>query len=159
MARDAIARLYDVEKDRVRLDVEAGTIVFQTKKGKSLAVEKLYESYMATMLYGPNGIETVRYLEITALGETAIGSGGMLLYVAGTTQRFALGNDPESKPLPGEKPPCQRLREALIKGVKVTGVTGRIHGWTAPLSAKDLDQLSGKKPLLLIVTEFQIAPK
>ncbi|OAI54442.1 hypothetical protein AYO44_14970 [Planctomycetaceae bacterium SCGC AG-212-F19] len=159
MARDAIARLYDVEKDLVRLDAEAGTIVFQTKKGKSLAVEKLYESYMATSLFGPNGIETIRYLEITALGETVVGPGGMLLKVAGTTQRFALGNDPESKPLPGEKPACQRLREALTKGAKVTGVTGRIHGWTAPLSAKDPDQLAGKKPLLLIVTDFQTSPK
>jgi hypothetical protein len=148
-----------VDRDLVRLDTEAGTIVFQAKKGKLLAVDQIYESFLATTLYGPNGIESVRYLEVTALGEVVVVDGTTLLKVADTTHRFALGNDPDSKPTAGKKTAFQRLREALAKGERVTGVTGRVHRWNIPLSAKDEDQQAGKKPLLLIVMDFQAALK
>ena len=148
-----------MEKDLIRLDTEAGTIAFQAKNGKSLAQEMIYESFLATSLYGPNGIEAVRYLEITALGEVVMEEGTALLTVADRTQRFALGSNPDRKPSAGEQTPFQRLREAMAKGAKITSVTGYIHRWNVPISAKDADQLAGKKPPLLIVTDFQTSPQ
>jgi len=142
----------------VRLDTEAGTIAFQARKGKSLDVDSIYESFLATALYGPNGIESVRYLEITALGEVAAGD-RPVLKVANTTERFALGDDPDRKPAAGEKTAFRRMQEALAKGAKVIGVTGHVHRWNAPVDTKGPDQPAGKKPLLLIVTDFQTATK
>jgi hypothetical protein len=148
-----------VEKNLVGLDKETGIITFQAKKGKSLDVDKIYESFLSTSLYGPNGIENVNYLEITALGEVAASAEGTHLRVAGTAPRFRLGDDPDHKPQAGEQTALRRLQQALARGTKVTGVTGRVHGFNAPLSAKDPDQRAGKKPLLLIVTDFRTAKK
>jgi hypothetical protein len=148
-----------VDKNRVQLNPQAGTIVFRPKQGRSLSVGRIFDSFVASSLYGPNGIETVRYLEITARGEVVGGATASLFQVGGTGQQFELTDDPDSQPPMDEPNACQRLRAALTQGARVTSVTGRVHHWTIPRTAKDPDQLSGKKPLLLIVTDFQTAPK
>src|SRR5712691_10697440 len=98
MARDAIARQYDVDKNLVTLTCEPGKggyrpglITFYPKKGKSLDLDKMRESITATRLSGKTSMGVV-YLEITATGELSDDKQGPVLKVAGTGQQFVLGD-------------------------------------------------------------------
>ena len=174
--RDTIARQFDVDKDSVKMDVEPGTgsyrigvITFKVKDGKSLDLAKLHADLKATRLSGKTR-SAVNYFEITATGEVAVSGEDTLLKVKGTTQQFALGEDPKAKLKEGEKSPFQRLRDALAKGEKVTSVTGRVQGWSGgwpdvlralpgepEKGEKEAEKPAVKKPPLLIVTDFQTA--
>ncbi len=176
--RDTIARQSDVDKSSMKYEVEPGsgkyrngTITFYPQKGKSLDLAKIHASLQTTRLAGKTR-SAVNYLEITAKGEVTVVEKDTLLKVAGTTQQFALGDDPKAKPKEEAKTPFQRLCEALAKGETVTSVTGRVIGWSGPWPevlralagepAKDSeksDKPAAKKPLLLIVTDFQTAKK
>jgi hypothetical protein len=148
-----------------------GTITFAIQKGKSLDLEKLHASLQRTRLAGKTR-SAVNYLEITAQGEVSVVDKETLLKVTGTTQQFAIGDDPKAKPQEGKKSAFQRLCQALAKGEKVTSVTGRVHGWSgrwpevlralpgepAKDAAKE-DKPAAQKLPLLIVTDFQTAQR
>src|SRR5919202_144121 len=97
MARDAIARQYDVDKNSVTLEpgtvkeqYQAGTISFRAKEGKSIDLEKLRQSIAATRLSGGTNMR-MDYLEITATGEVVSAAGkDPVLKVSGTGQEFLL---------------------------------------------------------------------
>ena len=62
MARDATARLYDVDEDSVVFKklqktqkYDQGTISFRSRKGKLIDLDKLHESIWATRLSGAHG--------------------------------------------------------------------------------------------------------
>jgi hypothetical protein len=131
VARDAIARLYDVDKNSVALDIPNGTIAFQAKKGKSIELEKLHASFQATRLSGRTGMQLLS-LQVTVAGRAVAGGQETLLTPAGDGQQFVLGDDPDAPPGEGTKTPFQRLREALAGGQRVVTVTGRLHGWRGP---------------------------
>jgi hypothetical protein len=166
MARDAIARQYDVDKNAVRLDIspvkanyQEGAITFAAKKGKSLDLDKLRESLWATRLSGGTRMQ-MNYLEITVRGDVVPDGDAARLHVAGTGQRFALAEDPSAKPEAGGPTPYQRLRQALARGEKVVSVTGHVHGWSGyfPDVLKTLAAPSaGQAPAQLLVTDFQTA--
>src|SRR5918912_1351855 len=103
MARDAIARQYDVDKNRVLLLCETetgsyrpGTITFFPKKGKTLDLRKMVESITATRLSGGTGM-SMNWLEITATGEVVLDGKTALLKVSGTKQQFVLKEAAEFK--------------------------------------------------------------
>jgi hypothetical protein len=131
MARDAIARQYDVEKNSVALLSDAqdkkgyrpGTITFQARKGKSIDLEKLRASIAATRLSGGTNMK-VDWLEVTARGEVTSSAAGLRLQVSGTGHEFVLAEDPDAKEV------LPRLREALKRGTRVTSITGRVGGWS-----------------------------
>src|SRR5687768_16430477 len=100
MARDAIARQYDVDRNRMTYTCEAGkgsyrpgVITFTPKTGKSLDLHKMEESLRATRLSGGTAME-VTYLEITATGAAAVDGQEVLFRVAGSTQQFHLKDAP-----------------------------------------------------------------
>jgi hypothetical protein len=76
MARDAIARQYDVDADSILILVppgkkrsyQLGTIEFAPKKGRSIDLDKICESITATRLSGGTNM-SVDYLDITAKGD------------------------------------------------------------------------------------------
>src|SRR4051794_23109097 len=122
MARDAIARQYDVDKNRVTLLCETdkghyrpGTITFFPKKGKSLDLRKMRESLTATRLSGGTAM-AMNSLEVTATGEVVLDGETALLKVSGTTQQFLLK---QAGTRGGAKTPLQRLRAAVAAGAKV----------------------------------------
>jgi hypothetical protein len=175
VARDAIARQYDVDKNSVKLDMEAvggdyrpGTITFFAKNGKSINLDQIRESIKATRLYGKTNMQ-VTYLEVTATGELAMGGQEPWLKVKGTGQEFTLAEDPNATP-GGGKTAFQRLREALGRGEKIRSVTGRVEGWKGRFpdvlraleaqsvtdSAKSARPTPGQRSRLL-VTDFEIA--
>jgi len=159
MARDAIARQYDVERNSMILTCaegkggyRPGTISFQPKKGRSLDLNKIRESIAATRLSGGTAM-SVDYLEITALGAVASRDKDLVLTVAGTGQQFTLAESPSAK---GQ---LQKLRDALGRGEKVTSVTGRVHGWSGvfPLVLRELAKAPEIQTLALI--DFEAGKK
>jgi len=176
--RDTIARQSDVDKSLMKYEVEPGsgayrhgTITFYSQRGKSLNLAAIHASLQTTRLAGKTR-SAVNYLEITAKGEGIVVEKDTLLKATGATPRFTLGEDPNTEPIEGAKPPFRRLREALAKGEKVTSVTGRVHGWSGPWpevlralpgepasASEKSDEPAATKPPLLIVTDFQTAEK
>jgi hypothetical protein len=130
MARDAIARQYDVDADSMLLirppnqksDYQLGTIEFAAKKGKSIDLDKIHESITATRLSGGTSMG-MDYLEITAKGEAIERDKELVFRVSGTGQELLLSEEPTAKD------GLQRLREAVARGDKVSTVTGRVPGW------------------------------
>jgi hypothetical protein len=90
VARDATARLYDVDADSMKLDKKEGTITFKAKKGRVVDLDKLHESIWATRLGDGTGME-LKWLEVTAPGEATIAGREVKLKVAGSDQTVLLG--------------------------------------------------------------------
>ena len=167
MARDAIARQYDVDKNRVILVCEAGkgsyrpgTITFFPKKGKSVDLRKMEESLRATRLSGGTGM-SVESLEITATGEVVVGDGStavLTLKVAGTSQQFVLS---AANTKDGAKTALRRLCEEVVAGTKIISVTGRVEGWsgTFPVVLRALAAQPADAPVVLVVTSFETGKK
>ena len=165
MARDAIARQYDVDKNRVTLtcltdkgSYRPGIITFFPKPGKSLDLRTMEESLRATRLSGGTGM-SVDYLELTANGTVVLDGKALLFKVSGTTQQFDLKPDiaKDGKPTPWR---CC-LREAVASGAKVVSVTGRVEGWsgTFPVVLRALAQRPENAPVVLVVTDFETSKK
>jgi hypothetical protein len=152
VARDATARLYDVDANLVTMDKKAGTITFQARKGKTVRLDQLHESIKATRL-GDNTGMTLLWLDVQAEG-TVVGDKELRLQVPGSEDYFLLGDDPTA-PTQAEKAAFQRLREALGRGEKVVRVTGRVDNWKG-----NLTQFSKKvpeKPRRILVKDFETA--
>lgn len=161
MARDAIARLYDVDavlckltplaKDLPEKGYPPGKIHFVAKKGQSIDLDKMHESITATRLSGGTNMG-MDYLEITARGEVAARDKDLVLKVSGTGQEFVLADDPSAKDA------LQRLRQALGGGKQAT-VTGRVQGWSGRFP--DVLQAWGKSAAsqkrTLAVTDFEFS--
>lgn len=157
MAADAIARQYDVDKNRVILVCETeagsyrpGTITFYPKKGKSIDLRKMEDCLRATRLSGGTGM-SMGYLEITARGEVVDDGGTVLLKVSGTPQRFIL------KEAKAGSSPVAGMRKALASGAKILTVTGRVDGWSGgfPPVLRALKQQPADVPTVLFVTSFE----
>src|SRR5262245_29289148 len=113
MARDAISRQYDVDKNLVILTCETdkgsyrpGTISFHAKKGRSVDLDKMHELLTATRLSGGTSMR-VDYLEITARGTVSVRDKDVVLKVSGTDQEFLLEDEP------GAKGTTQKIAEGL----------------------------------------------
>jgi hypothetical protein len=163
MAADAIARQYDVDKNRVILACETdkggyrpGTITFFPKKGKTIDLRKIEESLRATRLSGGTGM-SMDYLEITARGVVVVDAKTLLLKVSGTAQQFVLREATKD----GTNTPWQRLRQTLASGAKIVSVTGRVEGWSGgfPLVLRALKQQPVEAPVVLVVTDFETSKK
>src|SRR5947209_5577912 len=104
MARDAIARLYDVDDRLMKLtplprdkrpnvgNYLPGLIEFEAKKGKSIDLDQMHESISATRLSGGTNMR-MDYLEFTIRGEVIERNMELVLKVSGTEQEFALADD------------------------------------------------------------------
>ena len=159
MARDAITRQSDVEKNLVTLTCEEGKggyrpglITFSAKKSKSIDLKKIRESITATRLSGGTGM-SVDYLEITLLGAVEIRDKETLVTVTGSALQFSLAEAPSAK---GQ---LQKLRDAIARGEKVTSVVGRVEGWTGvfPIVLKALANAPAVQTLQVV--DFEIAKK
>jgi hypothetical protein len=164
MARDAIARQYDVDHNRMLYTCEPGkgsyrpgVITFFPRPGKSLDLHKMEESIRATRLSGGTAME-VTYLEITATGAVALDGQAALFTVSGTPQQFVLKDAPAKD---GAKTALQRLRDAAAAGEKIVSVTGRVEGWSGrfPAVLKALAARPPDAPVVLVVTDFEVGKK
>ena len=155
MARDATARLYDVDANAVVLDKKAATITFRARKGRLVPLDQLHESIWATRLGDGTGMQ-LKWLDVQAAGQVVVEGFEVKLKVAGSDQYFLLGADNDA-PSEKEKAAYQRLRDALKRGDKVVSVTGRVEGWKG-----NLTQFSKKlpaRPRWILVKDYQTAGK
>jgi hypothetical protein len=161
MAADAIARQYDVDKNRVVLTCEGdkggyrpGTITFYSKNGKSVDLRKMEESLRATRLSGGTAM-SVDALEITATGAVVLDAGALVLKVSGTSDVFVLK---EASTKDGAKTALVRLREAVASGAKVGSVTGNVEGWNGrfPAVLATLAKQPADAQMVLLVTAFEL---
>jgi hypothetical protein len=160
MARDAIARQFDVDKNSVVLTHQEqkggyhpGTIIFHAKQGKSIDLEKMRESIAATRLSGGTNM-SVDWLEITARGDVVADGKDLLLKVSGTGQAFVLGEDPKAKAV------LLRLREALPQGAQNVRVTGHVAGWNGRFPVVLKAMAPGAAPRTsLLLTDFEVSKK
>jgi hypothetical protein len=154
VARDATARLYDVDADNVGLEIKTGTITFRSKKGRLVDLDKLHESIWATRLSGKTGM-AMNWIDVTALGEMVLDQAQPRLKVTGSEQVFVLADDAKATHKTNEKTPFARLQEALGRGEKVVSVTGRVEGWGGHLP--DFLKALPKKPRVILVKDFEVA--
>ena len=162
MARDAIARQYDVDADSIlilqppgqRGSYQLGTIEFAPKKGRSIDLDKICESITATRLSGGTSM-SMDYLEITAKGEVIERDKELVLKVSGTGQELVLSEGPSAKGA------LQRLREAVARGDKVSTVTGRVPGWSGrfPEVLRAWAKASDTQKRKLGVIDFEVEKK
>ena len=159
MARDATARLYDVDADSLVFKklsksgkYDTGTITFRAKAGKLIDLDKLHESVWATRLSGGTRSGLVS-LEVTAAGTIVVGDKAMTLTVAGAQAEFVLAQNPEAD----HKNVFDELRGALDRGDKVASVTGRLDGWSG--GWPDVLRRLPPKPRRILVTSFEVAKK
>jgi hypothetical protein len=158
MARDAITRQYDVDKNLVTLTCDEdkggyrpGLITFPARAGKSIDLDKIRESLTATRLSGGTSMK-MDWLEITATGEIS-GDKELMLKVSGSGEQFRLDESPTAKGM------FQKLQAARANGAKITSVTGRVPGWkgTFPAVLKALANTPVEKRNQILVTAFEVA--
>lgn len=125
MARDATARLYDVDALKTILDIPKGTVSFQAKDGKLVDLDQWCESMWATRLGDRTGMRLL-WMEVTARGELAQTDEGLVLKVPGTDRFFVLADPPGTSP---QRSPLAGLRARLQRGETEVTVTGRLDGW------------------------------
>ena len=154
MARDATARLYDVDADNVGLEIKTGTITFRAKKGRLVDLDKLHESIWATRLSGKTGM-AMNWIDVTAEGEVVLDQAQLRLKVTGSDQVFLLADDTKATRKSAEKAPFTRLQEALGRGENVVSVTGRVEGWGGHFP--DFLKALPKKPRVILVKDFEVA--
>ena len=162
MARDAIARQYDVDADSIlilqppgqRGSYQLGTLEFTPKKGRSIDLDRMCESITATRLSGGTSMG-MDYLEITARGEVIKRDKELVVKVSGTGQELVLSEESTAK---GE---LQRLREAVARGDKVSTVTGRVPGWSGrfPVALAAWAKAPDVQKRKLAVVDFKVEKK
>jgi hypothetical protein len=159
MARDAISRQYDVDKNLVTLTCAdskgsyvPGLITFFPKTGRTIDLKNIRESINNTRLSAGTNMG-VDYLEITALGAVEIHDKALMLKVAVTGQPFTLNEAPSAK---GQ---LLKLRDALGRGEKVTSVTGRVQGWTGIFPNVLKAQANAPAIQTLHLIDFEIVAK
>ena len=162
MALDAIARQFDVDANSTKLTRPAdqkggyqlGTIEFAAKKGKSIDLDKIHQSITATRLSGGTSMG-MDYLEITARGEVIKRDKELVVKVSGTGQELVLSEESTAK---GE---LQRLREAVVRGDKVSTVTGRVPGWSGrfPVALAAWAKAPDVQKRKLAVVDFKVEKK
>jgi hypothetical protein len=154
VARDATARLYDVDADLTELDIKQGLITIRAKAGRSIDLDQLHESIWATRLSGNTGM-SLKWIDVTVVGDVVMDNQQMLLKVNSKDQQFVLKEAAGVKPNGGGKSAFARLREAAGRGEKAVSVTGRLEGWEGhfPGFLRTLPP----KPRVILVSEFQTA--
>ena len=146
MARDAIARQYDVDADAVRLDIAKGEVTFRAKKGRLVDLDKLHESIWATRLAVGTGM-ALNWIDVTAVGEVVVEKDRVVLKVRGSEQVFVLKEDGDARGA------FAKLRKAAEGGQTALSVTGRLDEWRGGFMTF-LDTVP-KKPRVIAVKEFE----
>jgi hypothetical protein len=162
VARDATARLYDVDADSFVFKkfhktekYDIGTISFQAKPGgKWIDLEKLHESVWATRLSGGTRSGVIS-LEVTAQGEVEAAGTETRFNVTGTDRQFILVDTISSQPEDAKASAFASMCDAIARGDRIEKVTGYVEGWNGRWP-EVLRNPPVRVPKLM-VTEFSIA--
>ena len=156
MARDATARLYDVDEDTVVFKklqktekYDQGTITFRARKGRLIDLDKWHESIWATRLSGGTSSGLVR-LDVTAIGQIIPSEGQTLLKVSGSDAEFVLLKHAETDDVAAFGP-SQDVPAISRNKVRVTGQIDNYKGrWPNVLRQPPT------KPRRILVTSLEM---
>jgi hypothetical protein len=136
MAREAIARLYDVDKNSMeyfkpdkRGKYDYGRISFHAKDGKLVDLATIHESVWATRLSRGTGSALVN-LDVTVAG-SIVDDGAINLVVPGDRldRVFTLLPYPKKDAKNGEEKRYDELVTAIKRGQRLFSISGRLDGW------------------------------
>ena len=157
MARDATARLYDVDDSSVvytkpdkRGKYDHGMIAFKARKGKLVDLDKLHESVWATRLSGGTSSGLVR-LDVTAVGKVFAEGDSIVLKMEGSKKTFVLIGNSKTKTGAAQQIAFQKVKAAISNGDQVS-ITGQIEGWSGRWPA--MLSKRPKSPRRLVVAGF-----
>ena len=155
MARDATARLYDVDEDTIvfkKLEqtkkYDQGTITFRARKAKLIDLDKLHESIWATRLSGGTNSGVVS-LEVTAIGQVVVMQGKIALKVSGSDSEFVLLQHSEEE----HAAVLSNLQAATDRSTNFR-VTGQIDDYVGRWP--DVLKQRPTKPRGILVTSFEV---
>ena len=157
MARDATARLYDVDEDSVvfkKLEqtekYDQGTITFHARKGKLIDLDKLHESTWATRLSGGTRSGVVS-LEVTVIGQVVVRQDELALQVSAADPEFVLLKHPDEE----HAAALDNLQAATSSSSGATfRVTGQIDDYVGRWP--DVLKEPPTKPRRILVTGFEV---
>ena len=157
MARDATARLYDVDDRSVvytkpdkRGKYDHGMIAFKARKGKLVDLDKLHESVWATRLSRGTSSGLVR-LDVTAVGKVFAEGDSIVLKMEGSKKTFVLIGNSKAKTGSAQQIAIQKAKAAISNGDQVS-ITGQIEGWSGRWPA--MLSKRPKSPRRLVVAGF-----
>jgi hypothetical protein len=155
VAREATARLYDVDEDSVifkKLNqtekYDQGVITFRARRGKLIDLDKLHESVWASRLAHGTRSGLVS-LDVVVIGEAIHAQDGMQLKVSGSEAEFVLVKGPSKE----QAKTFAQLVEAVAgepQAVKLTGRIDNYRGRWPSLHSKPV-----AKPRRLLVMSFE----
>ena len=156
MARDATARLYDVDEDSIVFKkfgrsrkYDHGSITFRSREDRLIDLDQLHESIWATRLSGGTRSGLVS-LVVTAVGKIDVRDGRTVLKVNDSAGEFVLDPNPDDE----FRGVFEKLQSSLQTSGQVVTVTGRLDGWAGrwPQMLKQVPP----KPRTILVTDFEI---
>jgi len=155
VAREATARLYDVDEDSVvfkKLNqtekYDQGVVTFRARKGKLIDLDKLHESVWASRLAHGTRSGLVS-LDVVVIGEAIQTRDGMRLKVSGSESEFVLLTGPTEE----QANAFAQLAEAGADERQVIKLTGRVDDYKGRWPS--LFHKPVAKPRRLLVTSFE----
>ena len=156
MARDATARLYDVDEDTVRFkkldqtkDYDQGVVTFRARRGRLIDLDKLHESIWATRLSGGTRSGLVE-LQVDAIGTVITVGDETILKVSGAPAEFVLIPHRREEAA-GVLDELRKQANGTDRSVRVTGQIDDYQGrWPGVLKKRPM------KPRRILVTAFQM---
>ena len=156
MAREAIARLYDVDdnsltyqKPDVKGKYDIGSISFRAKRDKLIDLGQIHESVWATRLSGGTRSALVS-LDVTVIGSVTYENGTAKLLEPTTRKAFLLSSERTAEATAR----LRKLHSSVENGERLLTVSGRLEGWKGHWP-KFLNK-PPPKTLRLIVTDFSL---
>ena len=153
MARDATARLYDVDarsvkytKPEITGKYDHGTIAFKAKKGKLVDLDKLHESTWATRLSGGTRSGLV-HLDVTVVATVVERNGETVARIVGSKRIFKLVAGK------GKRETFNNMKAAVASGKKLK-ITGRVAGWGGRWP--NVLRRPPSKPRRIVVASFEV---
>jgi len=155
VAREATARLYDVDEDSVvfkKLNqtekYDQGVITFRARKGKLIDLDKLHESVWASRLAHSTRSGLVS-LDVVVIGEAIQTRDGMRLKVSGCESEFVLVEGPSEE----QAKAFAQLAEAAADQRQAVRLTGRVDNYKGRWPSLYSKPIA--KPRRLLVTSFE----
>jgi hypothetical protein len=154
VAREATARLYDVDEDSVTFrklekteKYDQGTVTFRARKGKLIDLDQLHESIWASRLSGGTRSGLVS-LDVTAIGHIIPSGNDTVLRVANSEAEFVLLRHPDEE----YTAVFEKLR--TTPATRLVKLSARVDDYMGRWP--DVLRTAPNKPRRLLVIDFEV---
>lgn len=155
MAREAIARLYDVDEDSITFKklnqtekYDQGVVRFRARKNKLIDLDKFHESIWASRLAHSTRSGLVS-LDVVVIGQAVRTPDGMRIKISGSDSEFVLVAGPGKD----AAQTFAQLSEAAADNPQTVKLTGRVDNYKGRWPILHREPIT--KPRRLIVISFE----